>query len=750
VVAFTVDAQRSQVAADGASNIGRRDFLKATAAGLTFALTLAADPASIIGEAAADTPLAPNLWVTIATDGTITIVSPPAEMGQGTFTALAAVLADELDADWSQVKLVSPPVWDEKTYGNPEFFNFLHTVASMATRGYFKPMRIAGAQARRVLLDAVATKWGVPVGELSTEPSMVVHAVSGRRIRYGDIAGFATAPAELPRIEDKDLKSPASFRYIGKDLPRVDVAAKVTGTTKYGIDVQVPGMLYAAVLHVPYFGGAPVAVDDAAARRVPGITEVVRLPDGVGVVGTSVEATRAAKNLLAVTWSPAPGASYDSERALEEFATIARDKSRAGLPYRPVGDAKVAMAGAAKVFRGEYRTRYVCHAAMEPLNATASVSPDGKSAEIWAGTQSPTNVLSQVARLLQTDRSRITFHQHFLGGGFGRRGSEQDVVHDAVRLAKAVGQPVKVIWSREEDIAFGKFRPMTAQHIEAGFDAGGKLIAWHHRVVAESVFGYRLATSVNTPPGTEGTVDGVVMFGASLPQYPIPNKLAEHVVQPPRARLSTLRGVGVGHNAFAIESFIDEIAKELGKDPLAFRLEISEGEPRVQALLRTVAEMSDWKRKRAGTALGVAVQEKAETFAAGVAEVSVERASGKIKVHNFWAAIDAGIAVQPRNLAAQTEGGIVWGLGHVLRERITIKDGRVQQTNYTDYQVARMSDVPNIEVKVISTDNPPTGAGEDGVPLVAGAVGNAIAALTGARLRELPFAPERVRDALGA
>jgi len=733
-----------------AGNVHRRDFLKQTGAGLTLALTFAPDPSSMLGEALADTPLAANLWVTIATDGTITIVSPPAELGQGTFTTLAAVLADELDADWSKVQLALPPVWDEKTYGNPEFFNFLHTVASMATRGYFKPMRIAGAQARRVLLDAVAARWSVPVGELATEPSLIVHAASGRRIGYGEVAAFAKAPAELPRIEDKDLKSPASFRYIGKDLPRVDVPAKVAGATKYGIDVQVPGMLYAAVLHVPYFGGAPAAVDDAAARRLPGITEVVRLPDGVGVVGTSVEATQAARNLLKVTWSQAPGASYDSERALEEFAAVARDKSRAGLPYRPVGDAKAAMAGAAKVFRGEYRTRYVCHAAMEPLNATASVAPDGKSAEIWAGTQSPTNVLSQIARLLQTDRSNITFHQHFLGGGFGRRGSEQDVVHDAVRLSKAVGKPVKVIWSREEDIAFGKFRPMTAQYIEAGFDAGGKLIAWHHRVVAESVFGYRQSSSVNTPPGTEGTVDGVVMFGASVPQYPIPNKLAEHVVQPSHARLSTLRGVGVGHNAFAIESFIDEIAKELGKDPLAFRLEISEGNPRVQTLLRTVAEMSDWQRKREGAALGVAFQEKAETLAAGIAEVSVDRASGKIKVHNFWAAIDAGIAVQPRNLAAQTEGGIVWGLGHVLREKITIKNGSVQQTNYTDYQVARMSDVPNIEVRVVSTDNAPTGAGEDGLPLVAGAVGNAIAALTGARLRELPFAPERVRDALGA
>ena len=730
----------------GKHQLSRRAFIK-EAAGLTLVLTVG--PRAIVGEAlAADEPLAANLWVTIATDGAISIVSPPAEMGQGTFTALAAVLADELDADWAKVTVVHPPVWDEKTYGNPQFFNFLHTVASMATRGYFTPMRIAGAQARRVLIDAVSAKWGVPAGELTTEPSVVLHKASGRRMSYGEIATFAKAPAELPKIEDKDLKSPASFRYIGKDVPRVDLAGKVTGATRFGMDVQVPGMVYASVLHTPYQGGTPVTVDDAAARRVPGITDVVRLPDGVGVVGTSVEATLAARNLLKVTWSDSPAAHYDSERALDEFAAIARDKSRAGLPFKPVGDVKATLAQATKIVRGEYRTRYVCHAAMEPLNATASVSADGKSATIWAGTQSPTNVQSQIARLLQTDRSNITFHQHFLGGGFGRRGSEQDVVHDAVRLAKAVGKPVKVIWSREEDIAFGKFRPMTAHHIEAGLDAGGKLIAWHHRVVAESVFGYRQSSAVNTPPGTTNTVDSVVMFTTPLAHYAIPNKLPEFVVQPHHARLSTLRGVGVGHNAFAIESFIDELAREVGRDPIAFRLEFAV--PRVQTLLRAVAEMSDWTRKRDGTALGVAVQEKEQTIAAGVAEVSVDRASGRIKVHNVWAAIDAGIAVQPRNLAAQTEGGIVWGLGHVLREKITIKDGRVQQTNFTDYQVARMSDMPNIEVKVISTDHPPTGAGEDGVPLVAGAVGNAIAALTGVRLRELPFAPERVRAAFGA
>jgi isoquinoline 1-oxidoreductase subunit beta len=727
-------------------DIDRRSFLTESAAGLTFALALAADPSGLTEAAAADAPLA-TAWVTIATDGAITIVSPAAEMGQGTFTALAAVLADELDADWSRVKIAYPRVWDETIYGNPQFGRSIQTSASMATRGYFRPMRIAGAQARRVLLDAVAARWNVPIADLSTEPSAVVHKASNRRISYGEIASFATVPAELPKIEDKDLKPAKDFRYIGKDIPRVELPLKVIGAVKYSIDVRVPGMVYAAVLHVPYPRGTPATVDDAAARRVPGITDVVRLPEGVAVIGASVEATQAAKNLLRVTWSDAPAANYDSERTLDEFAAIARDQSRDGVPFRPVGDAKAAMKAAAKTFRGEYRTRYVCHAQMEPLNATASVSPDGKSAEIWAGSQGSTPLFNQVSRLLQTDRSSITYHPHFLGGGFGRRGGEQDVVLEAVRLTKAVGKPVKVIWSREEDIAFGKYRPMTAHHIEAGFDASGKLVAWHHRVVAESINAYRGAASTRTP--TE-SVDGVVMFTTPLAFYSIPNKLAEYLVQPHRARLSTLRGVGVGHNAFAIESFVDELAKEVGKDPLTFRLEISEGKPRVQTLLRTVADMSDWTRKRDGAALGIALQEKEDTLAVGVAEVSVDRASGKIKVHNFWAAIDAGLAVQPRNLAAQTEGGIVWGLGHVLREKITIKNGRVQQTNYTDYQVARMSDVPNIEVKVISTDHAPTGAGEDGVALVAGAVGNAVATLTGVRLRELPFDPDRVRGALGA
>jgi isoquinoline 1-oxidoreductase beta subunit len=723
------------------ASLNRRDFL-GTAAGLTLALTILPERFAGIDEALAETSLSPNAWLTITPDGTITIVSPAAEMGQGTFTTLPVIIAEELDADWSKVKPILPPAWEEKKHGNPEYGMNFQTSASASVHGYFKPLRIAGAQARRVLLDAVAAKWNVPVAELSTEPSVVVHKASGRRISYGEIAAFAQAPAALPKIEDKDLKDPASFRYIGKHVPRVEVPLKVTGAAKYGMDVQVAGMVYAAVLQSPYPGGAPETVDDAAARKVPGITDVIRLPEGVGVIGDTVEGTQAAKSLLKVTWSNAPGASLDSERALAEFAVIGRDKSREGVVYAKDGDAKGAMAGAAKVYRGEYRTRYVYHAQMEPMNATAAVGADGKSAQVWTGTQGPSGLLNVVAQLLQTERSKITLHQQLLGGGFGRRGQHETVL-DAVRLAKAVGKPVKVIRSREDDIAFGKFRPMTAHHIEAGVDANGKVIAWHHRVVAESVVAY---TSGDPTPRQ----DRIVMKGSPIPQYPIPNKLAEHVIEARGARLSPWRGVGNGHNAFAAESFLDEIAKDQGKDPIAFRLALAEGQPRMQTLLRTVAEMSDWKRKREGTGLGVATMVKDDTLSAGVAEVSVDRATGKLKVHNIWCAIDAGIAVQPRNLAAQTEGSIIYGLGHVLREKIVIKDGHVLQSNYTDYEVARMSDVPNIEVKVVSTDNPPTGAGEDGLPVLAGAVGNAIAALTGVRLHELPFAPDRVRGALGA
>ncbi len=720
------------------TQINRRDFLGTTAAaGLTFALTLRA------GADAA--PLSPNLWITIGTDDSITIVSPAAELGQGSYTSLPLILTEELDGDWSKVKLVYPPVFDPKKYGNPAYGGVMSTTSSFAVRGYFMPMRMAGAQARRVLIEAAAAKWGVPASELITEPSVVVHKASNRHLRYGEIAAFATMPPELPKIEEKDLKPTSSFRLIGKDTGRVDVRDKSMGRAKYAMDAQVPGMVYAAVLQSPHYGGAPITVDDTAARKITGITDVVKLPSGVGVIGTTVEATQAARNLLKVTWSDAPSASYDSETVLDAFATIARDKSRSGVDYFKAGDTDAALKGAAKVMRAEFRTRHVYHAQMEPLNATASVSADGKSAEIWVGTQGPSGLVSELAHELQTEPGKITVHQHWLGGGYGRR-SQNEVIVDAVRLSKSVGKPVKLIWSREDDMRGGKFRPVTAHMIEAGIDASGKIVAWHHRIAAESVTNFMAAARGDKPR----PVDQIVMKGSPVPMYGIPNKRAEHIVELRGARLAALRGVGNSPNAFAIESFLDEIALATGKTPLGLRLELTAGSPRMAHLVRSVVAMSEWEKKRDGRALGIATMEKDDTLAAGVAEVSVDRVSGKIKVHNFWAAIDPGIVVQPANVEAQTKGSIVWALGHTLREQITIKSGAVQQSNFPDYQVMRMSDLPNVEVKVVSTDNKPTGAGEDGAPLAAAAVGNAIFALTGVRLRELPFSPDRVKGALGA
>lgn len=717
--------------------LNRRGFLTATA-GLTFAFGLGG--LESITKAAAQDPLWPNWWLSITGDGTIGIMSPAAEMGQGSFTALPAIIAEELDADWTHVKIVASPL-DAKKYGNPN--GLLSFSASATVRGYYKPLRIAGAQARRVLLDAVAKKWGVSITELSTEPSVVVHASSGRRIGYGEVAAFAEPPAELPKIEENDLKPFSRFRLIGADLVRDEVPLKARGAAKYAMDVRVPGMLYGALLQSPYDGGSPDKVDDGKARQMPGVTAVVKLPNGVAVLGTSVEATQAAKKALSVTWTEVPAASFDSERAFEDFAVAARDKSKRGADYFTAGDVASAIPAAKTVMRGEYRTRYVYHAQMEPLNATASVAPDGKSAEVWIGTQSPSGVLSAISQELGTTPDRITVHQHWLGGAYGRR-SSADVGIDAVRLAKAAGRPVKLIWSREDDLKAGKFRPMTAHYIEAGLDAEGRIAAWHHRVIGESVQAYTNPANFERTGGR----DVILMKGTVLEHYGIPHRRAEFVRQISGTRVSPLRGVGPGHNFFAIEGFIDEIAHSQGKDPLAYRLEQTRNSPRAMHLLKTVAEMADWDRRRDGRALGLALEEKDETLVAGIAEISLDPASGKITVHNFWAAIDCGVAVQPRNIMAQIEGGIVYGLGHALREEITIKAGRVQQSNFLDYEVMRMEDVPDIKVAVVSTDNMPTGVGEDGVPLSAACVGNAFAALTGRRLRELPMSPARVKAAL--
>ncbi len=717
--------------------LGRREVL-AGFAGLAFSIAL---PGGLERAARAAEPFG-TAWVTIATDGTVTIVSPAAEMGQGSRTSLALIIADEMDADWSRVRVEQSPL-DDKIYGNPRF-GFMYTAGSASIPTYFKPLRLQAAQVRRVLLDAVAAKWGVPAGELSTEPGQVVHTASQRRIGYGEIAAFARVPAVMPAIQESDLKRPAQFRYIGKDVARVDVASKVDGSAQYAIDVHVPGMLYATIQRAPVESAEPVAIESDAARKTAGVVDVVRLPYGVGVLARTMEAALAGKEELKVSWSKVPASTFNSENAQDEYVQHARNLALAGKPWDKGGDIG-AMSGAATFVEAEYRTDFAYHAQMEPLNAVASVNAAGDGAEIWCGTQAPTVAQRAAARALGTEPEKIVLHPMLLGGGFGRRGHfDAEYVVDAVLMSRAAKAPVKVLWTREDDIHNGRFRPMTGHYLKAGLDKEGRIVAWHHRVASEEALAFQ------DLPRFKGRGEKAIfsMLGTEQPSYELPNRLIEHIRQTNGMRLSSMRGTGNPPNAFVTESFVDEIALSLKLDPLELRKRLTAKVPRAQVLLATLAEMSDWSRTRpAGSGLGVCFRDEDGTLVGMVAEVSVDRSSGEVKVQKVWAAIDAGLAIQPDNMKAQIEGAITFTLGAALFERVSMVEGAVEQNNFYDYRVARMDDAPEIAVAVLSTENPPTGIGEMGGN-VTGAVANAVAAATGARVRHMPLTPERVKAAL--
>jgi isoquinoline 1-oxidoreductase beta subunit len=735
------------------TGLSRRDFMVG-AAGLTFGVVLAgcapaAGPAPRSATLAAAAPPAPkfNHWVSIATDGAVYIQSPAVEMGQGSLTSLPLIVAEELDADWAKVRIVPAPP-DDKLYGNPGFGGLMYTAGSNAVRSYYQPLRVFGAQVRRVLLDNAGRRWNVPVAELTTEPGVVVHARSGRRLTYGEIAGFAEIPARAPEVTPEELKKPSEFRLIGKDVMRVDLPGKVNGTAPYSIDVQVPGMVYGAILRSPVEDSAPARIDDAAARAVPGVIRIVPLPFGVGVVAETPWAAFAAKDALRVTWDRKGRAwGFDSDAAIARYAAAARDLTKAGKPWDKFGDVAGAMAKAASVIEAEYRCDYAYHAQMEPLNSTASVSAAGDACEIWVGSQGQTMAVAAVAKALGIAPEKVRLHQMLLGGGFGRRGHrDEEFVVDSVLLAKDVRRPVKLMWTREDDVRNGRFRPMSAHFLRAGLDATGRIVAWQHRLACDWV------SPFVDPIRFKGVFrenDIIAIAGTEIRTYDVPNRLAEQLGQDTGVRTSPLRGIGVVANKFATEVFLDEIAEKRGIDPLALRLQLLKDTPRGQAVVNAVVEMSDYRRPRPGRGLGLAFVDYSNTLLAGVAEVSVDRASGVIRVHDFWCTIDPGVAVQPDNVVAQTESSIVYGIGLTLTERITVKDGAVQQSNFHDYEVPRMKDVPAMHVKLMATPNPPTGVGQMATPLVAPAVAAAVHALTRVRLRHTPFTPGRVRAALG-
>jgi isoquinoline 1-oxidoreductase beta subunit len=733
------------------TGFSRRGFMIGIA-GLTFAVTVGSEKS---GSAATEAPESEvvgtpfNPWVSIAPSGEISIMAPATEMGQGSLTSLPLILADELDADWSKVVCVPAPP-DNKIYGNPAMFHVMLTAHSLSVQGYFTPLRIFGAQVRAVLLKNVAKHWNVPSAELSTEPSVVVHAKSGRRIGYGEIVAFAAIPAVAPDIKPESLKKSGDFRLIGHDVMRVELPTKVNGSAKYAIDLEVPGMIYGAVVRSPVLGGAPDTIDDTATKAVAGVIDIVRLPYGAGVLAETPWAAFNAKSALepGVTWLHTGKAwGFDSNKGLDAFAADARDLNKPTVEWYKQGDAEAALAAAATRIEAEYRNHYVYHAQMEPLNAIASVSAAGDAAEVWVGSQFPTAAQATAARALGIPTERIKLNYTLLGGGFGRRGDyNEEWVTDAVLLSKSARRPVKMMWTREDDVHYGHFRPITAHYLRGGLDASGKLIAYHQRLVGDRVLQFENPVFFRKSHGR----DYQLMGGTELTNYDIPNQYSGNIPQNTGVRTAPLRGIGDIANKFVEEAFIDEVAYKLGVDPLQFRLEMLKISPRARNVLQRAAEMADWSRKRDNTALGCAFANYNETLLGGVAEISVDRTTGWIKVHNFWATIDCGIPVQPDNIVRQMEGGIVFGLGMALTEEITIRDGLVQQSNFYDYRVMRMNDVPEIHVEVIATDNHPTGIGQMPVVTVTPALNNALARLTGVRLRETPMTPERVLKALSA
>ncbi|MEM1119103.1 MAG: molybdopterin cofactor-binding domain-containing protein [Bacteroidota bacterium] len=675
-------------------------------------------------------PLTP--WVFLAENGDITIYNPASEMGQGSMTALPIVFAEEMDADWNKVKVEFSPQDSEK-YGSPGWGNrkIQMTVGSRTVKTYYNILRQAGAQARYVLLNSAAEHWQLPIEELSTVPSLVVHEKSGKKIAYGDLVPLLKIPASIPEIAESDLKKPADFRLIGKDIPRTDIPEKINGLAKFSIDMRLPNTLFGVIERGKLHGAKPTLKNEETIRQMEGFIKFVFLDYGIGVIASTIERALAIKKALKIEWSEEKVTSFNSQDAYARYTKLANGKLERKEITR-VGDFRKTFQSAAKTYTVDFKNDYVYHAQMEPLNGVAQMTVDEQSIEIWIGHQQSRNLQDVVAKAVNIDPKKVQINLCYLGGGLGRR-SMTDYLIETALLAKAVpGQPVKMMWTREDDLQYGMYRPLSLQRLQACTDANGNLTGFSHTIVGDG--------------------DHLLASGIKNEFYSIPNQLAELQIVPEGIRLKHWRAVGHGPNKFAIEAMIDEVAMDQGRDAIDFRRNLMKDSPRALATLNKAAEMAKWNEPLLqGRAKGVAFLERSGTLSTGICEISLNRETGKIKVHHFWTANDCGTVVQPDNASAQIEGGIIMGLSSVLKEQLTIKDGKAEQSNFHDYQLLRMEEVPeSIENYFIQSSEPPQGVGESGTPLVAGAIANAFAALTGKRLRQLPFTPERVLNALNS
>ena len=714
----------------------RRQFLigsMATGAGFVVGYRLPVRPVRA-AEGAGPQPGNPFAgYVRIGADNRVTVLSAHFEMGQGTYNGLATLVAEELEADWAQID-VEGAAGNPALYGNLAWGGAIQgTGGSTAMASSFDRYRQAGATAKAMLVAAAAADWGVPAAEIAVAAGVLSHP-SGRRATFGELAEAAAA---MPVPSDVPLKDRADWALIGNaDLPRYDSRPKVTGREDFTIDVRLPGMLTAVMIHPPLFGATLRSFDAADAMTVPGVVDVIETTRGVAVVADHMWAALQGRDRVVATWDESRAETRGSREILETYRNLAGQPG--GAVARDDGDAEAALASAATVLEATFELPYLAHAALEPLNAVARMNDDG-TLEVWGGHQLPDLYQQVAAEIAEIPPAQVRLHVMKSGGSFGRRAvTDADVIVEAVSIAKALGwrAPVKVQWTREDDTRAGRFRPMYVHRLRAGLDDAGTLVAWHNHIVGQSILRGTPFEGFLVHNG----VDHTSVEGASNIPYAIPNVRVGLTTTDVDVPVLWWRAVGSTHTAFAVEAFLDEVAEAAGRDPVAYRLAMLADQPRHAAVLRLAADAAGWDRPLPdGRWRGVSLAESFDSYVAQVAEISVGP-SGRIRVERVVCAVDCGTAINPDQVRAQMEGGIGFGLGAVLRSQITLTDGRVDQDNFDTYEVLRLDEMPGVEVHIVPSDAPPTGVGEPGVPPIAAAVVNAVYAATRNRIRSLPLA----------
>jgi isoquinoline 1-oxidoreductase beta subunit len=673
---------------------------------------------------------APNAFLRITPDNTVTIIAKHIEFGQGTYTGLATILAEELDADWSQVRVESAPA-DAARYNNLLFGAVQGTGGSTAMANSWEQLRKAGAMARAMLVAAAAREWGAAAAEITVVSGVLSHARTGRRATLGELAAKA---ATLPPPADVKLKDPQDFTLIGRRLPRVDSRAKTYGAAVFTMDVSLPGMLTAVIARPPRFGAKVRSFDASGARQVKGVTDVVQVPAGVAVLARGFWAARQGRETLKIAWDEGGAETRGSEELFAAYRDLARQP---GTSARRDGDPDGAIAGAARVFEAVYDFPYLAHAPMEPLDCVVRLTAGG--CEVWAGSQLQTVDQAVVAAVVGLPPEKVQVHTLLAGGSFGRRATPNgDVAGEAASIAKAIGgrQPVKLVWTREDDITGGRYRPLYVHRLRAGLDPAGRIVGWEHRIVGQSI----LKGTPFEPMMVKNGIDGTSVEGAVNLPYDIPSISVELHTTEVGVPVLWWRSVGSTHTAFSTETFLDELAHAAGRDPVDLHRALLKNHPRHLGVLELAAQKAGWGQPLPpGRARGVAVHESFNSFVAQVAEVSLGP-DGLPRVERVVCAVDCGIAINPDVIRAQMEGGIGYGLGGALWSEITLVQGRVQQTNFDTYRPLRIEDMPEVEVHIVPSQAAPTGVGEPGVPPIAPAVANALFHLTGRRVRRLPFA----------